>query len=189
MHRSVVIRRSKLIDLNLLPASMRPHNYPRWYVLGLAAMLAGCVLLAPALVFQHSASRETSHLKGELSVITSQLDSAGLDIGKEKDLRSQISKVEADINTLESERASLPGASGPLADDLSLLYSKIPPDVTITSIARTQKEITVAGESLGIQSVIAYSAALSDSGSFADVTITQVAYGVSGLQFAIKVEQ
>ncbi len=189
MHRTAAMHRSKLIDLNLLPAELRPHKYPRSYVLGLAAVLTGCVLLVPAVALQHSASQETAHLRDQLALVTGQLESASLDIGKERGLRAEITQTEQAVTALENERASLPGAGGPLAQDLSLLYSAAPPGVRIVSTSRAEKEVTVSGESASIESVIAYAKALSQSGSFGDVTITEAAGGAPALTFAVKVAQ
>ena len=119
MHRSAAIQRSRLVDLNLLPAELRPHRYPGWYVLGLAAILAGCVLLVPAIVLQRSAVQETARLHDQLALITGQLQGAQVDIGRERGLRTEIAGVEQAIAALQAERASLPGAGGPLSEDLS----------------------------------------------------------------------
>ena len=94
MHRTATIQRSRLIDLNLLPAEMRPHRYPRWYAMGLAAVLTGCVLLVPAIAIQHSASQETAHLRDQLALITGQLQGTQMDIGQERGIRTEITQTE-----------------------------------------------------------------------------------------------
>ena len=180
MHRTATIQRSRLIDLNLLPAEMRPHRYPRWYAMGLAAVLTACVLLVPAIAIQHSASQETAHLREELALITGQLQGTQVDIGQERGIRTEITQTEQVMAALQAELASLPGAGGPLAQDLSLVYSDAPPDVHIISASRGDKTITASGEARNIEGVIAYAKALNQSKVFSDVTITQAAGSAGG---------
>jgi len=189
MQRSAALQRNRLIDLNILPAEMRPHRYPRWYALGLAAVLTGCVLLVLLVALQHSAAQETARLRDQLGLITGQLQGVETDIGRERGLRDEIAEVEKAIAALEQERASLPGAGGPLSQDLSLLYSAAPPDVRIDAASRSEKTVTVSGEAASIESVIAYAKTLMDRGSFSDVTITQANAGGEGLEFAVQAAQ
>jgi hypothetical protein len=189
MQRSAALPRNRLIDLNLLPAELRPHRYPRWYALGLAVVLVGCVLLIPMLALQHSATRETGRLRDQLALITGQLQGVETDIGRERGLRDQIAQVEKEIAALKQERASLPGAGGPLAQDLSLLYSAAPAGVSVDATSRSEKTITASGRAPSVESIIAYAKALMDGGSFADVTITQANAGGEGLEFAVQVAQ
>ncbi|HUS82401.1 MAG TPA: PilN domain-containing protein [Dehalococcoidia bacterium] len=190
MHHSDTMRRSRLVDLNLLPAELRPHRYPSWYVFGLAAILAGCVLLVPAVAIQHSAAQETARLSDQLALVTGQLEGVQIDIGRERGLRTEIANVEQAVASLRAERASLPGVGGPLSSNLSLVYSNAPPGVSIISTSRSEKEITVSGEAQGMENIIAYARALSESGSFSDVTITQATVGGTGMvTFAIQAAQ
>jgi Tfp pilus assembly protein PilN len=189
MQRSAAVQRNRLIDLNILPAELRPHRYPHWYVLGLAAVLAGCVLLIPMVTLQHSAAQETASLRDQLELITGQLQGVEMDIGRERGLRDQMAQAEQAIAELRQERASLPGAGGPLSQHLSLLYSAAPPDVRIDATSRSEKTVTASGEASSIESVIAYAEALMDSGTFSDVTITQANAGGAGLEFAVQVAQ
>lgn len=189
MQRSAAVHRNKLIDLNLLPAGLRPRSYPRWYVLGLTAVLTGCVLLVPALAIQHSAAQETTRLRDELTLITSQLESAGLDIGQERGLRTQIEQAEQAVAALQAERASLPGASGPLSKDLTLLYSAAPAGMSIAATSRSEKDVTVSGDATSIESVIAYARTLNQGGSFDDVTIIETTGGAPAMKFAVRMAQ
>jgi len=189
MQRSAAVQRNRLIDLNLLPAELRPRHYPRWYVLGLAAVLTGCVLLIPMVALQRSAAQETAHLRDQLALITGQLQGVEMDIGKERGLRAEIAQVEQVLAGLQAERASLPGAGGPLAQDLSLLYSAAPPGVRIDATSRSVKTVTASGEASSMESIIAYARALTESGSFSEVTITQASAGGAGLDFAVQVAQ
>jgi Tfp pilus assembly protein PilN len=189
MQRSAPLQRNRLIDLNILPAELRPHHYPRWYVLGLAAVLTGCVLLVPMVTLQHSAAQETAHLRDQLALVTGQLQGVETDIGKGRGLHAEIAQSEQALAELQAERASLPGAGGPLAQDLSLLYSAAPPGVRIDTTSRSEKTVTTTGEASSIESIIAYAKALTESGSFSDVTITKASAGGTGLEFAVQVAQ
>ena len=189
MQRSAAVQRNRLIDLNILPAELRPHRYPRWYVLGLAAVLTGCVLLVPLVALQHSAAQETSHLRDQLALVTGQLQGVEVDIGRERGLRAEIAQAEQAVAALQAERASLPGAGGSLAQDLSLLYSAAPPGVRIDDTSRSEKTVTASGEASSMESIIAYAKALTESGSFSDVTITQASAGGAALEFAVQVAQ
>jgi Tfp pilus assembly protein PilN len=189
MHRSATVRRSRLVDLNLLPAELRPHRYPGWYVLGLGVILAGCVLLAPTVMLQRSAAKETARLHDQLALITNQLEGAQADIGRERGLRTEIAAVEEAFAALEAERASLPGAGGPLYENLSVLFGKIPPDLQVLSTSRSEKTITTSGEARSVASVIAYTKALIESNSFSDVTITQASVGTRIVTFTVQAYQ
>jgi len=189
MQRTAALQRNRLIDLNILPAELRPHRYPRSYVLGLAAVLIACVLLVPMVTLQHSAAQETTHLRDQLALITGELQGVEVEIGRERGLRAEISQAEQAVAELQAERAALPGAGGPLAQDLSLLYSAAPPGVRIDATSRSEKTVTASGEASSIESIIAYAKALTASGSFSDVTITQASAGGAGLEFAVQVAQ
>jgi Tfp pilus assembly protein PilN len=179
----------RFIDLNVLPPPLRPHRYPRWYVVGLAAVLMGCILLAPMLALQRSTSQEADRLRSQLGLITGHLQGVEMDIGRARGLREQIEQVENAIAELQRERASLPGAGGPLSQDLSTLYSVAPPGTHINATSRSLKTVTASGVAPDIESIIAYAKALTDSGSFSDVTITQANAGVARIEFAVQVEQ
>jgi Tfp pilus assembly protein PilN len=190
MHRTDAMRRSRLVDLNLLPVELRPQRYPGWYVFGLAAVLAGCALLVPAIAIQRSAAQETAHLRNELTLVTSQLQSVQMDIGRERALRAQIAETERAIAAVQAERESLPGFGGPLSGNLSLVYSDAPAGVSVISVSRSEKEITVSGEARGVENIVAYARTLSQNGSFSDVTITQATVGgVDAVTFAIQLAQ
>jgi hypothetical protein len=189
MHRTDAMRRSRLIDLNLLPAELRPQRYPGWYVFGLAAVLAGCLLLVPAIAIQRSAAQETTHLRDELTLVTNQLQGVQMDIGRERSLRAEVAGAEQAIASVQAERASLPGFGGPLSSNLSLVYWDAPPGVSVISVSRSDTEITVSGEAQGVQNIIAYAQELSQSGSFSDVTITQATVGGAAVTFAIQLAQ
>jgi len=189
MQRTAAVRRNRLIDLNILPAELRPHRYPRWYVLGLAAVVAGCVLLALVVALERSAAEETSRLRSQLELITGQLQGVEMDIGKQRGLRDEIAQVEKAITELQAERASLPGAGGPLSQDMLLLYYAAPPGVRVDATSRAEKAVTASGQAPNVVSIIAYAKALQDSGSFADVTITRAEAGGEGVQFSVQVAQ
>jgi hypothetical protein len=87
-----------------------------------------------------------------------------------------------------SRNGPLPGA-GPLSQDLSTLYSVAPPGTHINTTSRSLKTVTASGVAPDIESIIAYAKALTDSGSFSDVTITQANAGVARIEFAVQVEQ
>jgi hypothetical protein len=189
MQRTAAVHRNRFIDLNILPADLRPHRYPRWYAVGLAAVLMGCILLAPMLALQHSTSQETGRLRSQLGLITGQLQGTEMDIGRARGVREQIAQVEKAISELQQERASLPGAGGPLSQDLSALYSVAPPGTHINATSRSLRTVTASGVAPDIESIITYAKALTDSGSFSGVTITQANAGVAGIEFAVQVEQ
>ena len=191
MQRSAALERNALIDLNVLPAELRPHRYPRWYVLGMAAILAGCVLLVPLIAFQHSASQETGRLRDQLALITSQLEGVQMDIGQARALRAEIVQAELGLAALQSEREALLGGTRPLSEDLSLLYSAAPPGMRITSVTRSEGEVTAFGEAPNMESVISYARALNQGGSFLGVTIISLTAadggeGAPALTFAIQ---
>ncbi len=189
VHRNVFIQRRQLIDLNILPDNLRPQRYPHWYVLGLLAVLAACVLLIPAMTLLHSTNDKTSELREQLLGITGQLQGVQQDIGKQRALRDKISQVEQSITSTKQERASLSGSSGPLSDGLSVISSSTPTDVTLTNISRTQHVLQASGEAASVESVVAYARALIASNAFSSVTISQTDASVHPLKFSIEAVQ
>ncbi len=158
----------------------------------MAAILAGCMLLVPLIAIQHSVSQETGRLRDQLSLITAQLEGVQMDIGQARALRAEIIQAQLALTALESERETLLGGTRPLSEDLSLLYSAAPPGTRITSVTRSEGEVTVFGEAPDMGSVIGYARALEQRGSFSGVTIISLA-GAGGeeaaaaLTFAIQI--
>ncbi|MGA2284681.1 MAG: PilN domain-containing protein [Dehalococcoidia bacterium] len=173
-------RGSKLIDLNVLPREMRPVRYPRWYVLGLAAIMVGCVLLVPAIFFQRSANNQTSDLNRQLLVISGQLTGVQMDIGRERGVRAEIAKAQAALSSVQAERKTVLGMDTPVSKDLQVINGAIPPGVGIISVAKSESKIVVSGQAPSIESVIAFATALDASGSFSGVTITSLGVAAGG---------
>jgi len=191
MQRSASLQRNALIDLNVLPAALRPHRYPAWYVAGMAAALAGLVFLAPVIMIQRSATQETESLRGQLAVITGQLEEVGMDVGQVRGLRMQLEQTEAALAALQSERETLLGIGRPLSGGVSLLYSAAPPGLRVDSVARSEGKVTVSGAAPDAGSVISYARALGQGGAFSEVTVTALtegdgAQGAAALTFSIQ---
>jgi Tfp pilus assembly protein PilN len=186
MQRNAFLQRNALIDLNVLPAALRPHRYPAWYVAGMAAALAGLVFLAPVIMIQRSATQETERLRGQLAVITGQLEEVGMDVGQVRGLRMQLEQTEASLAALQSERETLLGIGRPLSGGVSLLYSAAPPGLRVDSVARSEGGVTVSGEAPDAGSVISYARALGQEGAFSEVTITALTGGAAALTFSIQ---
>ncbi len=180
MQRGASLRQNTLIDLNVLPVELRPHNYPAWYVAGMALALVGLVFLVPAIVIQRSAGQETEHLRGELAVVTSQLEAVGMDIGQLRGLRIELEQAEMALAAVRSERATLLGIGRPLSEGLSLLYSAAPPGLRVDSVALSEGRVTVSGEAPDAASVISYARALGQEGAFSQTTITALTAGEGG---------
>ena len=180
MQRDASLRQNALIDLNVLPAELRPRRYPAWYVAGMTLALVGLVFLAPAIIIQRSASQETENLRGELAVITSQLEEVGMDIGQLRGLRMELDQTEIALAAVRSERETLLGIGRPLAEGLSLLYSAAPPGLRVDSVARSEGQVTVSGEAPDAASVISYARALGREGAFSKTTITALTAGDGG---------
>jgi len=180
VQRDASLRHNTLIDLNVLPAELRPHRYPAWYVAGMALALAGLVFLAPAIIIQRSAGQETENLRGELAVITSQLEAVGVDIGQLRVFRMDLEQTETALAAVRSERETLLGIGRPLAEGLSLLYSAAPPGLRVDSVARSEGRVTVSGEAPDAASIISYARALGREGAFSETTITALTAGAGG---------
>lgn len=180
MHRSTAAQRSKLIDLNVLPLEMRPLRYPRWYVLGLAAIMVGCVLLVPAIVLQRSANNQTADLNRQLLLISGQLTGVRMDIGRERGLRTEISQAEAALAAVQAERKTVLGMDTPVSKDLLALYAAVPSGLRITSVSKSESKIVASGQAPSIESVIAFATALNADGSFSGVTITSLGAAAGG---------
>jgi hypothetical protein len=180
VQRDASLRHNTLIDLNVLPAQLRPHRYPAWYVAGMALAIVGLVFLAPAIIIQRSASQETENLRGQLNVITGQLEAVGMDIGQLRGLRMELGQTETALAAVRSERETLLGIGRPLSGGLSLLYSAAPPGLRVDSVARSEGRVTVSGEAADAASVISYARALGREGAFSGVTITALTAGAGG---------
>jgi len=191
VHRSTVAQRTRLIDLNVLPREMRPVRYPRWYALGLTAIMIGCVLLVPAIIVQRSANNQTAEMNRQLLFISGQLTGVQMDIGRERGLRAEIAKAQAALAAVQAERKTVLGMDVPVSADLQALYVAVPPGLSITSVSKNETKIVVSGQAPSMESVIAFAAALNASGSFVDVTITSLgaAGGASSSAFTVEVAQ
>jgi len=175
-----VRRKSKLIDLNVLPREMRPVRYPRWYAPGLAAVMIGCVLLVPAIILQRSANNQTADLNRELLLVSGQLTGVQMDVGRERGLRMEISQAQAALAAAQAERKTVLGMDAPVSKDLQALYAAAPPGLSIVSVSKSDAKIVTSGQAPSIESVIAFAAALNASGSFSDVTITSLGAAAGG---------
>ncbi len=180
MHRSLTAQRSKLIDLNVLPQEMRPLRYPGWYVLGLTAIMIGCVLLVPAIILQRSANNQTADLNHQLLLISGQLTGVQMDIGRERGLRMEITQAEAALAAVQAERKTVLGMDTPVSKDLRVLYAAAPPGLRITSASKSESKIVASGQAPSIESVIAFASALNADGSFSGVTITSLGTAAGG---------
>ncbi|MGD0766001.1 MAG: hypothetical protein ABR978_06815 [Dehalococcoidia bacterium] len=175
MQRSAALQRNTFVDLNVLPPALQPHRYARWYAVGLAAVVAGCLLLVPMVMLQRSASQQTGQLRDQLAVINAQLGQAELEIGEERGLRLQINDAQSALAALKAERVALTGNARPLSQGLSGLFAVAPPALQIKSVARSESKLTVSGEMPSANEVIAYAVALTKTGGFSNVTITSLA--------------
>jgi hypothetical protein len=173
-------RRSKMIDLNVLPREMRPVRYPRWYMLGLTAVMIGCVLLVPAIILQRSANNQTSDLNHQLLLISGQLTGVQMDIGRERGLRTEISKAQAALAAVQAERKTVLGMDVPVSKDLEAIYAAVPPGLSINSVSKNESKIVASGKAPSIESVIAFATALNAGGSFSGVTITSLGAAAGG---------
>ena len=190
MQRNASLQRNALIDLNVLPKELRPHRHPPWYVAGMAAALAGLVLLAPAILIQRAAVQETEHLAGELAAITTELQAVGMDVGQARGLRMQLDQTEASLAAVRSERQTVLGVGRPLSGGVSLLYSAAPSGLSVDSVARGESGIKVSGQAPDAAGVISYARALGQGDAFSDVTITALTESAAGqgaaLTFSIQ---
>jgi Tfp pilus assembly protein PilN len=191
MQRNASLQRKALIDLNVLPAALRPHRYPAWYVAGMAVALAGLVCLAPTIMIQRSATQETERLRGQLAVITGQLEEVGMDVGQVRGLRMQLDQSEASLAALQSERKTLLGLGRPLSGGVSLLYSAAPPGLRVDSVTRSESMVTISGTAPDAGGVTSYARALGRDGAFSEVTIAALTegdagQGASALTFSIR---
>ena len=175
MQRGAALHRNTFIDLNVLPASLQPHRYARWYALGLAAVVFGCVLLVPIIIVLHSASEQTGLLGDQLAAINDQLNAAEMTIGEQRSLRLQIDAAESALVALRAERVALVGSARPVSEGLSGLFPAVPPGLSIKSVALSEGKITVTGGAPSAVAVITYATALAQAGGFSDVTITSLA--------------
>ena len=189
MQRSLT--RAIVIDLNVLPPELRPQRYSGWFVVGLVAVLIGCVLLVPMVSIEHSASQKTDRLQQQLNLVTNQLNGVEMDIGQGRGLHAQIDKAKADVATLKSERLAILGVGQPLAPDVSFVFTAAPPDTRITGVSHSEGKITVTGEAPAAGSVIAYARALEQK-PFPQVTITALtmgAFGVGPMTFTVEIQR
>jgi len=174
VQRGAALHRNTFIDLNVLPAALRPHRYAGWYALGLAAVVFGCLLLVPTITVLHSASAQTGRLGGQLAAINDQLNAAEMTIGEERSLYLQINAAESAIAALKAERVALVGSARPVSQGLSALFPTAPPGLSIKSVAMSEGKITIAGGASSAAAVITYATALAQAGGFSDVTITSL---------------
>ena len=175
MQRGAALHRNTSIDLNVLPAALQPHRYARWYALGLAAVVFGCMLLVPMIIVLHSASEQTGRLGDQLTAINGRLNAAEMTIGKERALQLQIDTAESALAALKAERVALVGSARPVSQGLSGLFPAVPPGLSIESVALSEGKITVTGGAPSAVAVITYATALAQAGGFSDVTITSLA--------------
>lgn len=178
-----------LIDLNVLPPELRPKRYPSWYVAGLVAIVVACGLLGPLALLERSAGDETSRLREELTLITSQLQGAQTDMGQGRGIRTQIAEVQASAELLQSEKEDLLGGSRLVSEDLTRLYAVVPPDARVTLVNQEEDLIIVKGEAVSTETIIAYADALQDIALFPEVTITSLSTMSGGLQFAVEMRR
>ena len=174
MQRGAALHRNAFIDLNVLPAALRPHRYAGWYALGLAAVVFGCLLLVPMIIVLHSASEQTGRLSDQLAAINDRLNTAEMTIGQVRSFHLQIDAAESALAALKAERVALVGNARPVSQGLSGLFPAVPPGLSIKSVALGGSKITVTGETPSAVAVITYATALAQAGGFSDVTITSL---------------
>ena len=194
MQQSTTLQAPAFVDLNVLPAELRPRQDPAWHVLIVVAILAASLLLIPLYQAERDGDAETARLGSELQLANEELARIQVDFGQARDLRQQIETTEAAIAALDEERQAVFGDGQRLSVDLAAIMSVLPPGARLASVASSDGQLLLQGRADRAADVLDYSRALTGGERFPEARIVSLAVEGgqeegTGMSFVIQLTQ
>jgi len=170
-----------LVNFNALPEIYLPQQPRLWRILTPIGMVVGLSLVAFLFLLFRNAAVHTESLRAQLAPAEYSVNQL---VGEVLGLRNEISGLEAQIEPLEVLRAAvetevawLQEQSVATSEDLIMVVSLKPGDVTLQNVAHSSGVI-LSGISPTETEIFGYARALRNSGRFSSVLITSIAEDV-----------
>lgn len=184
-------RRSRIIDINLLPRDQRPLEVAPAAAAVVVVLLLCVAAMVPLAFRAHDARDAAATMEGQADDATNGVRSVQLNLTRQRALRNELESAKATLANLQQQRQQLQGGKRPLKDDLTMLFgygSFLPPGVRVTAISGADGALKVDGVAPGPLEAIAYADTLVKSGGFASARLSSYAPAAKDAgQFTVEV--
>jgi hypothetical protein len=179
----------RIVDINLLPASLRPTELTPKAGAITAALIVLIAALFPAGFLAAEQRDRADGTEARAAVAEDELAGRQVSIARERTARVALDDAQARLAVLEGERARLQGGRRPLATDIALIWgaASAPPDARVTAVTGTQTGLRVDGRADDPLAAIAFAEQLVAAGGFARAQMVAFVPGAAGGQFSIEV--
>lgn len=160
------------LNLNLLPAELRPRPFPLKRV-GIGFALAAAVaLLVPVVQFKATLDEDVARLTRLRGALAQELKAYRQTLADTRAAEERIQKVNTEAEGLAKEFQSFVGRRGTFSALLETVVSTTPPQVRpVTAREETGKEVTVSGVADSYESVLEYARILESTHRFKRVLV------------------
>ena len=179
----------RIVDLNLLPGSLRPARISAAAIAAAAVISLAIVALVPLGIIAHEE-------RGHADRVEAQADSAAMSVrelqqrlGGRRSLQAQLDETNVRLAALREQREAKQDGARSLGGDLGALFSPevSVPGARITAVTPINRGLRIDGVAPGPLDAVALAAKLTASGGFASARLASfVPGGADGGQFSIE---
>lgn len=183
---------SNVIDINLLPRSMRPREVSARTLVIAAALTIAVTALLPMIMTAHNERSLAADIEARAEATDRALQARQVDLTAHRALSEQLAQAQSKLAQIDARRAKLAGGKRPLVDDLRALLaaSAAVPGIRIESVGAGTGGLRVDGVAPAPLDALAFSQSLTRVAGFPNAVLSTFAPAAAGAgSFTIAVQR